>query len=152
MSSAPHIVKAPYHAPVQALRREFNADKPLVLVVEDHEDTRFMLRTMLEMSGCRVIEAVNGLEAIEIAQREQPALILIDGNLPLLDGLSATRRMRELPELGDVPIVATSGHVTPRFHAAALTAGCDDCLFKPFGFEQLKNLVGSLFYMSPEAA
>ncbi len=152
MSFTPHIVEAPAPAPYQALRQEFNADKPLVLVVEDHEDTRFMLRTMLEMIGCQVMEATDGLEAVEIAQREQPQLILIDGSLPLLDGLSATRQMREHSDLGDVPIVATSGHVTPRFHAAALAAGCDDCLFKPFGFEQLKNLVVGLFHIFPEAA
>ena len=152
MSFTPHIVKAPYLAPGHALGLEFNAEKPLVLVVEDHEDTRFMLKTILGMIGCQVIEAVNGLEAIEIAQRERPQLILIDGDLPLLAGLSAARLMREHPELGDVPIVATSGHVTPKFHCAALAAGCDDCLFKPFGFKELENLVGTLFYMSPEVA
>ena len=90
MSFAPYIIEAPYYAPDQALREEFNADKPLVLVVEDHEDTRFMLRTMLEMIGCQVLEAADGSNAIEVARREQPGLILMDGNMPLLDGLSAS--------------------------------------------------------------
>jgi len=152
MSFVPHTVKAPYRAPVQALGREVNADKPLVLVVEDHEDTRLMLRTMLEMIGCHVIEAANGSEAVEVAQREQPGLILMDGSLPLLDGLSATRRMRELSELDDVPIVALSGHAKPEFHTAAIAAGCDDCFVKPIEFEQIKNLISCLFHTFPDAS
>lgn len=152
MSFAPHTVKAPYRAPVQELGREVNADNPLVLVVEDHDDTRFMLRMMLEMMGCHVIEAANGLEAVEVSQREQPELILMDGSLPLLDGLSATRRIREISELADVPIVALSGHAKPEFHTAALAAGCNDCFVKPFEFEQLKNLISCLFHTFPDAA
>src|SRR5947199_7839391 len=66
-------------------------EKPLVLVAEDHEDTRFMLRMIFEMKGCRVVEACDGLQAVEVAGREQPDLILIDGSLPLLDSLAAMR-------------------------------------------------------------
>ena len=76
-------------------RRSSRKHKPKVLIVEDHEDTREMLRTILEMKGCQVIEAGDGLEAVEQARRERPELILMDGSLPLLDGLQATRRIRE---------------------------------------------------------
>ncbi len=152
MSFAPYIIEAPYYAPEQALREEFNADRPLVLVVEDHEDTRFMLRTMLEMIGCQVLEAPDGSQAIEIARRKKPELILIDGNMPLLDGLAATRQMRGYSELDDVPIVALSGHAKPEFHTAAIAAGCDDCFVKPIEFEQIKNLISCLFHTFPNAA
>ena len=77
-------------------------DKPKVLIVEDHDDTRQMLRILLELKNCQVVEACNGLEAVEIASRELPDLILMDGSLPLLDGLEATRRIRENQLLRDV--------------------------------------------------
>ena len=118
--------------------------KPLVLVVENHEDTRFMLRMMLEMRGFRVTEAGNGLEAVEIALREAPELILMDGSLPLLDGLSATRRIRA-QTLQKVKIVAISGDARPKFQMAARAAGCDDCLLKPIDFGQLEAILGSSF-------
>ena len=124
--------------------------KPLVLVVENHEDTRVMLRTLLEMKGCRVAEACDGREAVEIANRDRPELILMDGVLPLLDGLSATRLIRE-QNLRNIRIVAISGDVRPVFQAAALAAGCDDCLVKPIDFLRLNGILGSLFDSSPIA-
>jgi len=68
--------------------------KKTVMVVEDFEDNRFMMRRLLEMSGYAVLEAVNGEEAVVLAVKEQPSLILMDLSLPLLDGLAATRRIR----------------------------------------------------------
>src|SRR5919107_6147165 len=88
------------------LMEENREARPTVLVVEDFEDNRFMMRRLLEMSGYRVIEAVNGQEAVETARREHPDLILMDLSLPLLDGLAATRRIREQDGLSKVPIVA----------------------------------------------
>lgn len=118
--------------------------KPLVLVVENHEDTRFMLRMLLEMRGCRVAEAWDGVEAVEIALREAPDLILMDGSLPLLDGLSATRRIRAQTQQ-QVKIVAISGDARPKFQMAARAAGCDACLVKPIDFGQLDAILGGLF-------
>jgi CheY-like chemotaxis protein len=115
-----------------------------VLVVEDFEDNRFMMRRLLEMSGYRVIEAVNGQEAVETAQREQPDLILMDLSLPLLDGLAATRRIREQEGLREVPIVAVSAHDTADFHADALAAGCNEYVTKPIDFDQLEGLLSRL--------
>jgi len=112
-----------------------------VMVVEDFEDNRFMMRRLLEMSGYRVVEAMNGEEAVEIARREQPNLILMDLSLPLLDGLAATRRIRQHAELRDVPIVAVSAHDTADFHADALAAGCNDYVTKPIDFDQLESLL-----------
>ncbi|HKY45463.1 MAG TPA: response regulator [Pyrinomonadaceae bacterium] len=116
-----------------------NSGKPTILIVEDHDDTRELLRTLYEMWGCRVVEACNGLEAVDAASRERPALILMDGNLPLLDGLGATRRIRENRLLDDVRIVALTGWSSARYAAAALDAGCNDCLVKPFDLQRLKN-------------
>ena len=122
-----------------------NRDKlQTIMVVEDFEDNRFMMRRLLEMSGYQVLEAVNGEEAVEIAKRERPSLILMDLSLPLLDGLAATRRIRQEAELRDVPIVAVSAHDTADFHADALAAGCNDYVTKPIDFDQLEALLGKL--------
>jgi two-component system cell cycle response regulator DivK len=115
-----------------------------IMVVEDFEDNRFMMRRLLEMSGYRVVEAVNGEQAVELAQRERPHLILMDLSLPLLDGLAATRRIRQHEELKRVPIIAVSAHDTSDFHADALAAGCNDYVTKPIDFEQLESLLSRL--------
>lgn len=114
------------------------------MVVEDFEDNRFMMRRLLELSGYNVLEAVNGEEAVKKAQLEQPDLILMDLSLPLLDGLAATRRIREVEALRDVPIVAVSAHDTSDFHADALAAGCNDYVTKPIDFDQLESLLARL--------
>jgi len=117
---------------------------PVVLVVEDFEDNRFMMRRLLEMSGYRVLEAVNGEEAVELAHRERPQLILMDLSLPQLDGLAATRRIRQYADLRHFPIVAVSAHDTADFHADALAAGCNDYVTKPIDFDQLEALLSRL--------
>ena len=117
---------------------------PTVMVVEEFEDNRFMMRRLLEMSGYRVLEAVNGEEAVELAHRERPQLILMDLSLPQLDGLAATRRIRQHPDMKDVPIVAVSAHDTADFHADALAAGCNDYVTKPIDFDQLEALLSRL--------
>lgn len=117
---------------------------PTVMVVEDFEDNRFMMRRLLEMSGYRVLEAINGEEAVELAHRERPQLILMDLSLPQLDGLAATRRIRQHADLRDVPIVAVSAHDTADFHADALAAGCNDYVTKPIDFDQLEELLTRL--------
>ena len=124
--------------------RDNGGAPPTVMVVEDFEDNRFMMRRLLEMSGYRVLEAVNGEEAVELAYRERPQLILMDLSLPQLDGLAATRRIRQYPDMKDVPIVAVSAHDTADFHADALAAGCNDYVTKPIDFDQLEALLSRL--------
>ncbi|MEO8435596.1 MAG: response regulator [Pyrinomonadaceae bacterium] len=119
--------------------------------MENHEDTRIMLRALLEMKGCRVAEAGDGLEALRASAREPLELILMDGTLPLLDGLSATRLIRERDAQG-VKIVALSGDARPEFHDAALAAGCDDCLIKPIDFGRLDAILVDLFDTTVMAA
>jgi two-component system cell cycle response regulator DivK len=123
---------------------EKNDSRPTVLVVEDFEDNRFMMRRLLEMSGYRVVEAINGQQAVEAALREKPSIILMDLSLPMLDGLAATRRIREHDGLSKVPIVAVSAHDSADFHAEALAAGCDEYVTKPIDFDQLVQLLNRL--------
>ena len=123
----------------QLFQQTRTADQPTILVVEDHDDTREMLHIVLEMWGYRVVEACNGLEAVEAASRERPQLILMDSRLPLVDGLEATRRIRGLGLRDQVKIVALNGSGSPSYHADALAAGCDDTIKKPFDFERLRT-------------
>lgn len=115
-----------------------------VLLVEDTEDNRFMMRRLLEMSGYRVVEATNGEEAVRLAGSEQPDLILMDLSLPVIDGLAATRAIRKLDGVGKVPIVAVSAHDTSDFQAEAFAAGCDSYITKPIDFSQLEVLIARL--------
>ncbi|HKR59302.1 MAG TPA: response regulator [Pyrinomonadaceae bacterium] len=115
-----------------------------VLLVEDTEDNRVMMRRLLEMSGYSVTEAVNGVEAVSQAEHDDPQIILMDLSLPLVDGLAATRRIRQLPSLKAVPIIAVSAHDTLDFHAEALAAGCDAYITKPIDYGELEGLIESL--------
>ena len=124
--------------------KETENSRPVVLVVEDFEDNRFMMRRLLEMSGYRVVEAVNGKQAVETAEREHPDLILMDLSLPMLDGLAATRHIRARDRLAKIPIVAVSAHDSADFHAEALAAGCNEYVTKPIDFDQLVQLLDRL--------
>lgn len=113
--------------------------QPTILVVEDHDDTREMLHLVLELWGCRVVEACNGLEAVAAALREKPQLILMDSHLPFVDGLEATRRIRKNGLRDQVKILALNGSGSRGYHADALAAGCDDSLEKPFDLDRLRR-------------
>ena len=117
-----------------------------VLLVEDTEDNRFMMRRLLEMSGYRVVEARNGEEAVKTAETQDPGLILMDLSLPLIDGLAATRLIRKLPNCKHTPIIAVSAHDTADFHSEALQAGCDRYVTKPIDFSELEELIAQLLH------
>jgi len=119
--------------------------KPLtVLLVEDTEDNRFMMRRLLEMTGYRVVEAMNGDEAVKLAASESPNLILMDLSLPVIDGLAATRLIRKLPNLQSTPIIAVSAHDTSDFQSEAIDAGCNTYVTKPIDFNELEQLIAQL--------
>lgn len=115
--------------------------KKLFLVVEDFEDSRFMMRKLLEMAGYRVIEATDGEEAVQVAIEARPALILMDLSLPKLDGLAATKKIREHKGFRKIPIVAVSAHDSPESRREALAAGCNEYVAKPIDFDQLNSLL-----------
>ncbi|HZI20350.1 MAG TPA: response regulator [Pyrinomonadaceae bacterium] len=134
---APDRTGQGHRAPVPAYGAE-----ACVLVVDDHADTRFLLRTILEMrGGVRVIEADNGEMAVALVGSVRVDLILMDTDLPLLDGYGATRRIRELPFAREVPIVFISGHAQPAAEARAFAAGCTDYLVKPFALDELDGVL-----------
>lgn len=115
---------------------------PTVLVVDDSADTVLVLTRLLEGINCRVVGAGNGEEAIAVALRARPDLILMDLHMPVMDGLEATRRMRRLPELCGVPILAVTAYDVYGIREGALEAGCDEYLTKPLRFDELrKNLL-----------
>jgi CheY-like chemotaxis protein len=116
-------------------------EKKIFLLVEDFEDSRFMMRRLLELAGYSVVEASDGEQAVALAVREKPALILMDLSLPKLDGLAATRQIRQYKDLGNTPIVAISAHDSPETRTEALDAGCDEYVTKPIDFDQLGALV-----------
>jgi two-component system cell cycle response regulator DivK len=115
--------------------------KKLFLVVEDFEDSRFMMRKLLEMAGYRVLEASDGEQAVQVALRSRPALILMDLSLPKLDGLAATKQIRQHKGFGKIPIVAVSAHDSPESREEALAAGCNEYVAKPIDFDQLNSLL-----------
>ena len=115
-----------------------------VLLVEDTEDNRFMMRRLLEMSGYQVVEATNGEEAVKVARNESPRLILMDLSLPVIDGLAATRLIRKLPDCQKTPIIAVSAHDSSDFQLDALNAGCNSYITKPIDFNELEELIVQL--------
>lgn len=115
-----------------------------ILVVDDFEDTRLLLRTWLQRRGFRVVEAEDGIEAIKRATTEAPDLIIMDMEMPQLDGLSATRRIRELQGLSKIPIVAVSAYGADQFRDLALEAGCDEYVSTPFEPKALEGIIRSL--------
>lgn len=122
--------------------------QPTILLVEDTEDNRQMMKKLLEMSGYRVVEATNGAEAVQVTLKELPGLILMDLSLPIIDGLAATRQIRNLPDGEDLPIVAVSAHDTADFHAEALAAGCNAYITKPIDYPELEEIVQRLIAKS----
>ena len=122
--------------------RGLDNENKTVLLVEDFEDSRFVMRRLLEMSGYDVVEANNGREAVEYAKTKCPDLILMDLSLPVLDGLSATRLIRELENLCDVPIIAVTAHDEADYYTAALEAGCNEYITKPVDYDWLENVLG----------
>jgi CheY-like chemotaxis protein len=108
-----------------------------VLVVEDNEENRDMLSRRLQRRGYRVVHAADGQEAVEMAARERPDLILMDVSLPVLDGLEATRRIRARAETQTIPIIALTAHAMSGDRERALQAGCDDYHAKPVELPRL---------------
>ena len=119
-------------------------DSPVVMLVEDFQDTRQMLRRMLELRGCRVLEAANGQEAIGLLRHGEFDLVLMDLNMPVLDGFTATLRIREYEPTRDVPVVAVTAFDTAESRAAAVAVGCCDYVVKPLDFDRLSEILDRL--------
>lgn len=112
-----------------------------VLVVEDYADSRLMMARLLEMSGYRVLEAADGREAVAIAERECPDVVLMDLQMPVLDGFTATSIIRRIESTCRVPVIAVSAQSTEDYIAAARRVGCNHFVPKPVDFDLLLQLV-----------
>ena len=120
------------------------ACRPTVMVVVNCQDARGMLKVLLQVEGYRVVEAPHGGEAVRIAALLRPDLIVMDIDLPVLDGYAATRLIHARPELRQVPIVAVSSHAERRWREEALAAGCAAFLAKPLDLRQFGALIEQL--------
>jgi len=128
-------------------------NNPTILVVDDSEENRAFLIFWLEEHGFRVLEAANGNEAIEIAERQYPSLILMEINMPQRSGISAAYRIRKISKLKDVPIIAITAYSSPQIHQEALKAGCLAVLTKPIEVSKLEQLLNeSLPHVPKQAA
>ena len=121
---------------------------PSVLVAEDSQDTRAMLKRAFELKGYRVFEAADGLEALEMARRHRPSLIVIDLNMPVLDGLETVKNLREMEGPTEhVPIVAITAYDVPGMEDAALESGCNRYLRKPLDLAELDSALRSFGFI-----
>ena len=118
-----------------------------IMVVEDYDDTRLLLKRGLEGLGYTVLEASNGQEAVEIADREHPDLILMDLDLPILDGIAATQHIRQQSHMHKVPIVALTAYPLSYTRVKAFAKGCDEYMSKPIDMSELAQLVNR--YLRP---
>lgn len=112
-----------------------------ILVVEDNPDNRILISDVLTSLDYDVIVAVDGAEGIATAAAEMPDLILLDLSLPQMDGWTAARRIRSMPELQHIKIIALTAHAMVGDRERALAAGCDDYVSKPI---DLRELAGKL--------
>jgi two-component system cell cycle response regulator DivK len=112
-----------------------------ILIVEDQEDNRTILRDLLGHAGFEVLEAVNGAEGIKAAARERPDLILMDIQMPEMDGYEAARRIKAEPNTADIPIVAVTSYALSGDEQKAKAAGCDDYVTKPFSPRAILQIV-----------
>jgi two-component system, cell cycle response regulator DivK len=108
-----------------------------ILVVEDQADNRQIIRDMLASTEYEITEAENGEEALTAISKQRPDLILMDIQLPIMDGYEATRRIKADASLRSIPIIAVTSYALSGEGQKARAAGCDDCVPKPFSPRQL---------------
>jgi two-component system, cell cycle response regulator DivK len=108
-----------------------------ILVVEDQPDNRQIIRDMLAPTDYEITEAENGAEALAAIAKQRPDLILMDIQLPIMDGYTATSRIKSDPKLRSIPIIAVTSYALSGEEKKARAAGCDDCVPKPFSPRQL---------------
>jgi len=122
--------------------------KKTILVVEDQEDNRQILRDLLGSAGFRMIEAHDGEQALTLARSQRPDLILMDIQLPLVDGYEATRSIKRDPELKSIPIIAVTSYALSGDEDRARQAGCDAYVAKPYSTRLLLAKIGQILERS----
>ena len=114
--------------------------KKKVLIVEDYDEARGFMKFLVESYGYQVVEATDGIEAIDRVRQQHPDLILMDISLPVVDGLTATRTIRELNFAAHIPIIAITAF-GKSYHEKAIEAGCDELIDKPIDFDVLEPML-----------
>ncbi len=117
---------------------------PTILLVEDNEMNRDMLSRRLQRKGHQVITALDGVQGVELAQSQNPDLILMDMSLPILDGWQATQQLKAAPETSGIPIIALTAHAMAGDREKCLAVGCDDYDTKPVEFSRLLGKIQAL--------
>jgi two-component system cell cycle response regulator DivK len=115
-----------------------------LLLVEDNDLNRDMLARRLARAGFQTVEATDGAAAIEVMREARPALVLLDMNLPVLDGWSVCERARTSDDIADIPIIALTAHAMSEDRERALRAGCDEYATKPIDFPALLEKIRRL--------
>ena len=115
-----------------------------ILLVEDNEDNRDMLSRRLQRKGYEVVVAIDGQQGVQMAQAEDPQLILMDMSLPVLDGWEATRQIKSLPATHFIPVIALTAHAMSGDREKAMAAGCDDYDTKPIDLAVLLTKIEAL--------
>ena len=108
-----------------------------ILIIEDHEDNRDMMRHLFTLAGFEVVEALDGRAGVDAARKHVPDLILMDIQLPEIDGYEATRRIKAIPELAHIPIIAVTSYALNDDEEKAREAGCEGYVTKPFSPREL---------------
>jgi len=119
-----------------------------ILIVEDNQDSRDLVVKVLRVRGYRIVEAVDGEEALQKAAAEHPALILLDISLPKIDGYEVLRRLKALDEYRDIPIIALTAHAMKGDREMALTAGFQGYIPKPITIRELPAQVEAFLTMT----
>jgi len=117
---------------------------PKILIVEDNPQNLKVATLSLRPDGYEIVAAVDGEEALEVALREKPDLILMDIQLPKLSGLEVTRRLRQMDDFGEVPIIALTAYAMKGDEEKTREAGCDSYLSKPVNTRELRRVVGEM--------
>ena len=113
----------------------------VVLVVEDDELNLKLVKELLEFNGFETLEATNGLQALEMIRRERPSLVLMDIQMPAMDGIEATRQIKADASIRDIPVVALTSSAMKGDKEAILAAGCDEYMSKPIDIHCLLKLI-----------
>src|SRR6266852_67383 len=139
MSSSPHSSRT------QTGKQISHGPEPArILIVDDYEDNRQMMRKLLEMIGYRVLEADNGLDALRLTQQERPNLVIMDLGLPLLSGTEAARMIRETPETSEIPIIILSAYDAASARDELIVSRCNGYLTKPVDYPTLEKTIQAL--------
>jgi len=114
----------------------------LVLVVDDAEELRGLMTQMLELLGHQVLLAADGQQALDVAGKRSPDVILMDLGMPVMDGITATQILRVRLDTSRVPIIAVSAYLADqKWRDKAIAAGCNGCLAKPFEIDELERML-----------